>query len=76
MFTGFVSSHATKATIDKKENINKIEIYFGIFICKIKKYRRLTKEEKIPIFTIRFWGYSSDGRASEWHSEGQRFDPA
>ena len=22
------------------------------------------------------WGYSSAGRASEWHSEGQRFDPA
>ena len=23
-----------------------------------------------------FWGYSSAGRALEWHSRGQRFDPA
>ena len=22
------------------------------------------------------WGYSSAGRALEWHSRGQRFDPA
>ena len=22
------------------------------------------------------WGYSSAGRASGWHSEGQRFEPA
>ena len=25
---------------------------------------------------ILFWGYSSAGRALEWHSRGQRFDPA
>ena len=24
----------------------------------------------------RIWGYSSAGRALEWHSRGQRFDPA
>ena len=23
-----------------------------------------------------FWGYSSAGRALEWHSRGRRFDPA
>ena len=23
-----------------------------------------------------YWGYSSAGRALEWHSRGQRFDPA
>ena len=34
------------------------------------------------IFFVRFelhkiiWGYSSAGRALEWHSRGQRFDPA
>ena len=25
---------------------------------------------------IYIWGYSSAGRALEWHSRGQRFDPA
>ena len=25
---------------------------------------------------VRIWGYSSAGRALEWHSRGQRFDPA
>ena len=25
---------------------------------------------------IEIWGYSSAGRALEWHSRGQRFDPA
>ena len=24
----------------------------------------------------KIWGYSSAGRALEWHSRGQRFDPA
>ena len=29
------------------------------------------------IFTLSsIWGYSSAGRALEWHSRGQRFDPA
>ena len=32
----------------------------------------MTKPEKLNIA----WGYSSDGRALEWHSRGQRFDPA
>ena len=26
--------------------------------------------------SIEKWGYSSAGRALEWHSRGQRFDPA
>ena len=30
---------------------------------------------RIPL-CIRIWGYSSAGRALEWHSRGQRFDPA
>ncbi len=25
---------------------------------------------------LNIWGYSSAGRALEWHSRGQRFDPA
>ena len=33
------------------------------------------KNAAIAVFTI-IWGYSSAGRALEWHSRGQRFDPA
>ena len=29
-----------------------------------------------PVIPTKAWGYSSDGRALEWHSRGQRFDPA
>ncbi|SVB47452.1 uncharacterized protein METZ01_LOCUS200306, partial [marine metagenome] len=32
--------------------------------------------EKNNIFTKEKRGYSSAGRALEWHSRGQRFDPA
>ena len=28
------------------------------------------------MWLLTFWGYSSAGRALEWHSRGQRFDPA
>ena len=28
------------------------------------------------VHALTFWGYSSAGRALEWHSRGQRFDPA
>ena len=28
------------------------------------------------LFFTAFWGYSSVGRALQWHCRGQRFDPA
>ena len=34
---------------------------------------RVRAPEDPPFF---LWGYSSAGRALEWHSRGQRFDPA
>ena len=37
---------------------------------------RLSFLEKNNIFTKERRGYSSAGRALEWHSRGQRFDPA
>ena len=44
--------------------------------------RCLTNRDAIAIIQKLFgtankiWGYSSAGRALEWHSRGQRFDPA
>ena len=32
--------------------------------------------QKLSGTANRIWGYSSAGRALEWHSRGQRFDPA
>ena len=37
-----------------------------------KKFLKLASQFQ----ELHIWGYSSAGRASEWHSEGQRFDPA
>ena len=37
---------------------------------------RLTKASFSCNIIFVFWGYSSAGRALEWHSRGQRFDPA
>ena len=31
---------------------------------------------KLSAIADGLWGYSSAGRALEWHSRGQRFDPA
>ena len=42
-------------------------ILFNILIYKSINYEALK---------IDFRGYSSVGRALEWHSRGQRFDPA
>ena len=39
----------------------------------------LTFSNRFAIITLvpsNIWGYSSAGRALEWHSRGQRFDPA
>ena len=36
----------------------------------------LTKSSARAAHDKRIWGYSSAGRALEWHSRGQRFDPA
>jgi hypothetical protein len=38
-------------------------------------YYSFAKIQKLLIFTDVFRGYSSDGRALEWHSRGQEFDP-
>tara|TARA_B110001454_G_scaffold71701_1_gene69668 strand:- start:114 stop:344 length:231 start_codon:yes stop_codon:yes gene_type:complete len=43
--------------------VEKINLQLSIFV----KYRSFVKENR---------GYSSAGRALEWHSRGQRFDPA
>ena len=32
--------------------------------------------QKLSAIADAIWGYSSAGRALEWHSRGQRFDPA
>ena len=32
--------------------------------------------QKLSAIVDAIWGYSSAGRALEWHSRGQRFDPA
>jgi hypothetical protein len=39
-------------------------------------YSGLTRWRQSPIFgaPFRYWGYSSVGRALEWHSRGQGFD--
>ena len=34
------------------------------------------KIQPVPSVNKHIWGYSSAGRALEWHSRGQRFDPA
>ena len=50
-----------------------------------KNFEKLLQNEKncvivtntgIFVVKIILWGYSSAGRALEWHSRGQRFDPA
>ncbi len=56
----------------------------------LKKHIFLPQNSNIVVFFIKMfdflflfnyilicrWGYSSVGRAFEWHSKGQRFDPA
>ena len=39
-------------------------------------FRRRAIIQKLSETANRIWGYSSAGRALEWHSRGQRFDPA
>ena len=54
--------------------------YAKNILIKTKKY--LTNRSVTAIIrrllgaANRIWGYSSAGRALEWHSRGQRFDPA
>ena len=41
-----------------------------------KKEKQVLTKCRIPVIITLLWGYSSAGRALEWHSRGQRFDPA
>ena len=49
----------------------KIEFENGDLISRKADYSRA-----LGSITDILWGYSSAGRALEWHSRGQRFDPA
>ena len=42
----------------------------------LDKWRIPSYNTKAVCNSGRIWGYSSAGRALEWHSRGQRFDPA
>ena len=44
-------------------------MYHDIIVRQFSEKRRIFRR-------IALWGYSSAGRALEWHSRGQRFDPA
>ena len=41
-----------------------------------KTANRCYNTQAVAVQCISIWGYSSAGRALEWHSRGQRFDPA
>ena len=57
------SSHLSGVAL---ENYEKILDIFGIY----------GKIQRSSAGDSQIWGYSSAGRALEWHSRGQRFDPA
>ena len=68
-----------KQSRDGKEKQKKTTKYGGIAQLGAR-YNRVpaphTKlNKKYPAHPL-IWGYSSAGRALEWHSRGQRFDPA
>ena len=57
----------------KKEKISCRKCKLGVDILDIVCYINQVGSEST---TTTEWGYSSAGRALEWHSRGQRFDPA
>ncbi len=48
----------------------------GIVIYFLKKVLTFSSKFGMIQFVPNKWGYSSAGRALEWHSRGQRSDPA
>ena len=47
-----------------------------VLIKKRNSINFLLDKPHFRVIMIPAWGYSSAGRALEWHSRGQRFDPA
>ena len=87
----YVDDHAPSKTSELENDSNYItaaHIYNGILISSstpnsTKKFKITVDNSLFPCYTIKcsrvertVWGYSSAGRALDWQSRGQRFDPA
>ena len=49
--------------------------HLGVQYTQLDTTPKHQKEITIKSIIGKIWGRSSPGRASEWHSEGSRFDP-